>query len=108
MIAGQVSRRHALVPVTIRLPGRPEFTIEFIVDTGYTDYLTLPPAAVAALGLPYLHRTPAELADETEGEYDVYALPIVWNGMEQVVPVLAMGRRSLLGTALLDGNEAGW
>ena len=47
MMTGQVIGRHALLPVTFRLTDHPDLTIEYVVDTGYTDYLTLPRAAVA-------------------------------------------------------------
>ena len=57
MMIGTVSGRHALLPVVFRLPGQAGMTIEFVVDTGYTDYLTLPPSAVVAMGLRYLHHT---------------------------------------------------
>jgi predicted aspartyl protease len=42
MISGLVQHQHPLLPVTLRLPNRPEITIEFVVDTGYVGYLTLP------------------------------------------------------------------
>ncbi len=38
-------------------------------------------------------------------EIAVYAATIVWNGAEREVRVLATGRRPLLGTATLDGQE---
>ena len=38
-------------------------------------------------------------------ELNVYAATIVWNGVERQVPVLALGRRPLLGTALLENCE---
>lgn len=65
MIAGRVEKRHALLPVTFRLPKYPDVTIEFVVDTGFTDALCLPFAAVQALGLPYEFDFPATLADAT-------------------------------------------
>ena len=104
-MTGNVQGRHALLPITFRRPNQPDLTIEFVVDTGFTYYLTLPPAAVAALGLPFLHRTAADLADDSTVEMAVHTATIVWNGAEQTVRVLATGRRPLLGTALLDGQE---
>ena len=104
-MTGSVLGRHALLPVTFLLQGRPDLTIEFVVDTGFTYFLTLPPAAVAALGLPYLHDTPANLADDSTVAIAVHAATIVWNGVEREVRVLATGSRPLLGTALLDGQE---
>lgn len=105
MIAGKVQSLHALLPVTFRLAGRPEVTIEFVVDTGFVGYLTLPPAAVAALGLRFLFDTAANLADDSEVQLPVHEATILWESAEQTVRVLATGRRPLLGMALLSGRE---
>ena len=85
MISGNVSNRHALVPVTFRLMDRPDLTIEFVVDTGFTDYLCLPPEAVAVLGLPYQYDEPANLADNSEVLLPVHEATILWNGQERTV-----------------------
>lgn len=101
----EVRNLHALLPVIIRVPGRPDLTVEFVIDTGFTGALTLPAAAVAALRLPLLHRIPADLADGSTVELDVHAATLVWQGVERTVRVLSAGRRPLLGTELLDGTE---
>ena len=105
MIAGKVQGHHALVLVTFRLAGRPDVTIEFVVDTGFVGFLTLPPTAVTALGLPFLHDTPANLADDSEVQLPVHVATIIWQGTERRVRLLATGKRPLLGMALLDGQE---
>lgn len=94
-----------MIPVTFRLSGRPDLAIEFVVDTGFTGALTLPLAAVTALGLTFLEDTSANLANDLTVALPVYAATIVWNGAERTVRVNAVGRRPLLGTALLDGNH---
>jgi clan AA aspartic protease len=105
MMTGTVSGRHALLPVTFRISDQPELTIEFVVDTGYTDYLTLPADAVTAMDLRYLHDIPADLADDSTIQIPVYRATVVWNGAHVDVPVLATGRRPLLGTAMLEACE---
>lgn len=104
-MTGSVSNRHVLLPITLRLPSQPDLSIEFVVDTGFTDFLTLPSAAVAALVLPFAHRVTVVLADGSTVELAVHVATILWDGAERDVPVFAMGRRPLLGTALLDGYE---
>ena len=42
MISGIVVDRHAIVALTFLLANRANFPIEFVVDTGFTDYLCLP------------------------------------------------------------------
>jgi clan AA aspartic protease len=102
MMTGHVDNLHALIPVTFRLPGRPDITIEFVVDTGY---LALPPSAINALGLPFEYDLPASLADDSEILVPVHIATIVWKDTDIEVRVLAMGRRPLLGTALLADSE---
>jgi clan AA aspartic protease len=107
MMNGHVANLHALMPVLLRLSGQPDLTIEFVVDTGFTGFLTPPAPAVAALGLPFLEDTPANLANDQVGSLAVHVATIVGNGTEQIVRVVATGRRPLLGTALLDGSYLG-
>jgi clan AA aspartic protease len=104
-MTGTVAELHALLPVTFRLRGHPDITIEYVIDTGFTGNLTLPPAAVASMGLPLLYWIPADLADGTTIDVAVHQASIVWHGHETVALVLATGHRPLLGTALLAGSE---
>jgi clan AA aspartic protease len=105
MMTGSVKNLHALLPVAFHSPNPFNPTIEFVVDTGFTGFLTLPVDAVSAMGLPLLYRIPADLADGSTVQVEVYAATIVWEGVERQVPVLATGRRPLLGTALLEDLE---
>jgi clan AA aspartic protease len=105
MMTGKVLRLHALVPIVFHLPNRPELALEFVVDTGFTDQLTLPVEAIDAMGLPLLSLVPADLADGSTVEMRMHGATILWNGKEREVRVLAAGRRPLLGTALLDGFD---
>ena len=61
MITGRVTDGRATVPVTFRMPDRPDFRIEFVIDTGFTGSLCLPPEAIAVLGLPFQYEVPANL-----------------------------------------------
>ena len=106
MIRGHVSDRRALVPITFRLSGKPDLVTEFVVDTGFAGFLTLPLEATLAMGLPYQYHTPAGLADDSQVQIPVYEAMIVWEGIERAVRVLAMGKRPLFGTALLDNRES--
>ena len=105
MMRGTTLRRQATLPVTFRLTGQPNLTLEFVIDTGFTEDLTLPAAAVSALKLPYRFQQKANLADGTVILMDIHAARILWNGLEREVRVVATGSRPLLGTALLDDQE---
>jgi clan AA aspartic protease len=79
--------------------------VEFVVDTGFVGFLTLPPAAIAALRLPFLRRIAANLADDSTIHVSVHAATIIWDGEEREVEILATGSRPLLGTLLLGGHS---
>lgn len=57
MITGTVARRRAYVSLKVRGLGG-EGDVEFVVDTGFTGVTTLPPAACAALVLPFFAASP--------------------------------------------------
>ena len=107
MVNGTVKNLQILVPVTFVLPGQYKLVLEFVVDTGFEGALTLPIAVVAKLQLPYFSKLNANLADDSNTKIDVHTATVLWNGQEQEVAVLAMGRRPLLGTALLAGKHLG-
>lgn len=103
MITGTVIGLQARVEVVFRFQNQPDRSIEFVIDTGFAGALTLPVSVVAALGLLYVGRLDAHLADNSHVRVPVYEATIVWDGQETPVAVLGRGNRPLLGTALLDG-----
>lgn len=105
MISGIVTLRHATVAIPFRLPNRRDVVIEFVIDTGFTDFVCLPLDAVTVLGLPFEYNMRVNLADNSNVVLPVHAATIIWNLEERDVRVLATGTRPLLGTALLDGYE---
>lgn len=107
MIRGTVVVSQACVSVTFRLAHPPNLALEFVIDTGFEGALTLPPAAVKAMGLPYFAKIQAHLADAQRVATHVYRATIMWHGQDLEVAVIAMGKRPLLGTALLTGSYLG-
>jgi clan AA aspartic protease len=105
MINGQVVAHHVLVTIPLQLPHQPEMAVAFVVDTGFTGFLTLPLAMVTALNLSFLRRISANLADGSTIFLSVYSATIVWDGAPRDVEILATGRQPLLGTLLLDGYK---
>ena len=104
-MTGQVTDNMAVLEVPVHLSGHPPLSIEFVIDTGFAGFLTMPPAAVAALKLPFFYKMPANLADDSNITVEVYTTTILWQGKERDVEILAMGKRPLIGRALLHGNE---
>lgn len=107
MIYGTVIALHALIKVSFCLTGNSRVEREFVIDTGFTGFLTLPRREIETLGLDFSHRTSAYLADGSEIQIPIYDAGILWNGRGIDVRVLGTGQRPLLGTALLE-NHALW
>jgi len=102
MIYGRLIDHKAIAPVIFRLPGQPDFSLNFVIDTGFNGYLTLPVQAVSAMNLPLYSSTSIKLADGSEALSAIHLATVVWDDVEKVVPVLASGYKPLLGTAMME------
>jgi clan AA aspartic protease len=108
VIQGSVVGLQAQIGVLFCLADRSQILeIKCVVDTGFEGFLTLPSGAVTQLQLPYLTNLNANLADNSSIQTDVYLATILWQGVERNVSVLGMGRRPLIGTALLRDYHLG-
>jgi predicted aspartyl protease len=65
VISGIVVEGHPIITVLFRIPNRSDIPIEFVIATGFTDQICLPPEAVALLGLPFRYDLPVNLASQT-------------------------------------------
>jgi len=76
---------------------------DFIIDTGFSDFLYLPEDRVAAWNLPFLGTVPMTLADQSVIIADEATMD--WFGSSHQVTVTAgsTGCDSLLGMRLLEG-----
>ena len=84
--------------------GRPR-DIEAVVDTGYTGFLTLPPALVNELGLPFAYVGRAFLANDDQVEFNVHGVTLLWDGEPTDIEADATGSTPLVGMLLLDGYD---
>ncbi len=105
MIMGTVRAREGRIRLVVRGPRRKEREIEAVVDTGYTAYLSLPPATIASLGLVWKSFGRGILADGSECLFDVYESLVIWDGKERRVLVDEADTDPLIGMALLTGYE---
>jgi len=67
--------------------------VDAVIDTGFNGFLTLPPALITTLALPWLCRQQGQLADGSIQVFDVYVATVNWDGQSrsvEVEPVVAM------------------
>ncbi len=106
MIEGFVNaNREAIVPLSLRGPTGQTREVNAVIDTGYSGALTLPPALVAELGLPYVFSSKATLADDTEVGFRVHRVTTLWNGGARHIEADAVGSAPLVGMLLLDSHN---
>ena len=106
MITGVVNARHeATIRLSVHHANGQEQEVEAILDTGFSGSLTLPPAIIAAFGLPWRTRGTVILANGSEDQFDIYAAIIRWNGTLRNILVEAADTDSLVGMALFTGYD---
>jgi clan AA aspartic protease len=101
VINGVVVGRQAQIKVVLRIADYPDLEIGCVIDTGFEGALTLPALVVEKLQLPYVAQININLANDENFVTPVHRATLVWDEDEIDVPVLAMGRRPLIGTLLL-------
>jgi len=106
MITGVVTSFYqATIRLIVRGPTGQAQEIEAVIDTGFDGALSLPPADITALGLPWRRRGRALLADGTTSLFDIYEATVLWDGAPRRVVVDAADIDPLVGMRLLDGYE---
>ena len=106
MIRGKVNGDHqALVTVDLMDgEGRPR-SLEAILDTGFTGYLTLPTESIQQLRLPSVGQRTFELANGELFEFEAYLAEVSWHGRLSDALVLRSDGAPLLGMTLLWGSR---
>ena len=106
MIQGVVNAAYeAVVSLTLQGSNGRTQEIEAVVDTGYTGFLTLSPALVNELGLPFAYVGRAFLANDDQVEFNVHNVTLLWDGEPRDIEADATGSTPLVGMLLLDGHS---
>jgi predicted aspartyl protease len=106
MITGRVvAGRYATIPLVVQGTQGQEETLEAIIDTGFTGFLTLPLPQIAKLGFPYQGLVDAQLGNGSAAEFDMFAGAVVWEGQRRDGIVLVVDGTPLVGMALLLGSR---
>ena len=105
MITGVVKSDEARIRLKARGGRGREQEVEAVIDTGYSGALTLPPAVITILGLPWRSVERATLADGSMCFFQVYVAKVVWDGKVCTILVDEADADSLVGMRLLRGHE---
>ena len=104
MISGTVTPfREAIVRLKVLSASGQAVDLEAVVDTGFTDFLTLPLSLIQSLQLPKVGSTRVVLADASEADLDVYLADVVWDNQTITISVMSAEGDPLIGMSLLHG-----
>ena len=109
MVTGRVVSEGQVLEPTINLTvysddGRSAI-IHAIVDTGFTDYLTLSPEVIHTLGLQFEGEEGFLMADGTEVLFQVYTAIVDWSGQRHRVDIHCSKGNALVGMAMLRNHD---
>lgn len=106
MITGVVTaNREATIRFAALGPHGRQEELAATIDTGFTGFLTLPPAVVRGLGLAWLCRQPGILADGSIEVFNVYSATLLWDGQLRTAEVEAVDTEPLVGMGLLEHHS---
>jgi clan AA aspartic protease len=105
MITGVVESDEGRIRLIVKGPQGRVREIEAVVDTGYSELLTLPPELIVALDLRWRSVDRGTLADGSECLFDVYEAKVMWDGRVRRILVDEADADPLVGMKLLRGYE---
>jgi clan AA aspartic protease len=104
MIYGAVNlRREATLPLVVGNSDGERQVVDTLIDTGFSGFLSLPSAIIAALNLPWSASDVVALGDGSETLFDLYTANVIWDGQYRDIYIAASETEPLLGMALLYG-----
>ena len=106
MIEGRVNANgEATIYLLLHGNAGEEQTVEAIIDTGFTSYLSLPAVLIDRLDLSWAGRGQALLADGSLHVFDMYIGTVMWDGQQRTIEVDEAETEPLAGMGLLRGHS---
>ena len=103
MMQGYVNTTYeAVISIVIRHNGKLR-SVNAVIDTGFTGYLSLPSSIVTELELPWSYRERATLGDGSETFFDIHDASIIWDGEFREIEISVADTDPLLGMKMLRG-----
>lgn len=93
----------ATIKIAVGYASSPKQMVDAVIDTGFTGFLSLPPATIESLGLPWIFRDFGTLGDGSEVVFDMYVATVIWDGQTKLIDVAESEADPLVGMSLLYG-----
>ena len=106
MIRGVVNAAYEpVVSLAFQGPTGQTPEVEAVVDTGFSEFLTLPQTLVDELGSPLVTRASLILADGSVARFDVYMVTVLWDGNPRQIGAYMSDAVPLVGMRMLDRHR---
>ena len=109
MVIGRVDDRgsilRAVTEVLVSGESSLQARVQAVVDTGFSEFLTLPSHAIRALGLVPEYEENLVMANGQTVKMVAYAASIDWDGQAREVKVLESEGDPLIGMAMLRNHD---
>ena len=103
MVIGKIGADlRPMVPIIVQGANGQETKISCLLSTGFREALLLPPAEVAALGLPQTGSRTVQFPDGSEIEATIHSAKILLAGEAHEIDLLAGGFEPRMGLALFQ------
>jgi clan AA aspartic protease len=96
-------RREATLALVVGNANRQQQVVDTVIDTGFTGFLSLPTATIAALDLPWSASDIVTLGDGSETLFDLYIATVIWDGEYREIYIAESETEPLLGMTMLYG-----
>lgn len=100
MMQGYVNENHEAVLTVVVKNGNKLKSINAVIDTGFTGFLSLPIAIITELDLSWNYRDRGTLGDGSETLFDIYDAMVIWNGQYREIEVNRAETDPLIGMSL--------
>ena len=79
--------------------------VEAVIDTGFTEFLSLPPSLIRTLGLERGQDMELSTAGGRVIKSPTYSATVDWHGSNRRIRVIALADRPLIGMSLLWDSD---
>ena len=103
-MTGEVnSNLEAIIKVVLRRSDGGLVRVDAAIDTGFSDYLTLPSEVIESLNLAYYETYSMVVADQSIVSMRVYEADVLWDGHPRTIFVHESEGFPLVGMLLMEG-----
>ncbi len=103
MMQGYVNNSYeAVISLVIKHDSKLK-SINAVIDTGFTGFLSLPQSIIDELELPWSYSDFATLGDGSETLFDIHDANVIWDGQFREIEINSADTDPLLGMKMLRG-----